>query len=177
MALSGRFPSPLPFGVSAPRLAWSRPQNHWSMAPRLHCLSAFRPPGSRFMKRMSLIEKSLHCLSAFRPPGSAAMNTMCPSRKPSLHCLSAFRPPGSQRRRKIVAFSSCVSIAFRRFGPPALLSPSLTLPPELAVSIAFRRFGPPAHIMNINYGLKIVSPLPFGVSAPRLPATATVSSS
>src|ERR1039458_5019778 len=88
-----------------------------------------------------------------------------------------------------------VSIAFRRFGPPARAVPALkhrtaqslsplpfgVLAPRLenkndqsynlqeVVSIAFRRFGPPAQRIEMRYPANgIRSPLPFGVLAPRL---------
>jgi hypothetical protein len=63
----------------------------------------------------------LHCLSAFRPPGSSPAFVPPAGTHQCLHCLSAFRPLGSGGAAGEPYDSGTgVSIAFRRFVPPAL---------------------------------------------------------
>ena len=81
----------------------------------------------------------------FGPPALARERSPARMSSLRLHCLSAFRPPGSEERlAQVKIFQPLVSIAFRRFGPPAQWS---------------------RHPMR-DSGTS--SPLPFGVSAPRL---------
>ena len=213
--------SPLPFGVSAPRLAigfrqgvcvfqtvsiaFRRfgpparkpvPQNDRGQARVSIAFRRFGPPAHdatehdtgragvvsiafrRFGPPAQLqaskiqwdVSSCLHCLSAFRPPGSFGyrQNEQGIWQLVSI-AFRRFGPPAPLPAPQLLSLESVVSIAFRRFGPPARnpLCPRARRPP--AVSIAFRRFGPPAQREGgETQDMSNTSPLPFGVSAPRL---------
>ena len=55
-----------------------------------------------------------------------------------------FGPPAHARKEPPMVPGVSVSIAFRRFGPPAQRPELQSQGIGLGVSIAFRRFGPPA---------------------------------